>query len=72
MFYFNNLPVWERLGRLVAGLAMISCGIHYYGTSAGWAFLVVGVVTLATGVVGFCPACALAGRRIAARARARG
>ncbi len=70
MFYLKNLPVWERLVRFVAGLAMIACGVHFYGKSAGWAFLAVGAVTLVTAVVGFCPGCALAGRRIAARARA--
>lgn len=70
MFYLNNLPVWERLARLVAGLAMIACGAHFYGRSAGWAFLAVGAVTFVTALVGFCPGCALAGRRIAARAKA--
>ena len=70
MFYVKNLPVWERLARLVAGLAMISCGVHYYGKPAGWAFLAIGAVTLMTAVFGFSPGCALAGRRIAARARA--
>lgn len=70
MFYVNNLPAWERLARLVAGLAMLACGVQFYGKPAGWAFLAFGVIALATGVVGFCPACALAGRRIRARAKA--
>ena len=69
MFYLKNLPVWERLVRFVAGLAMISCGVYYYGKPAGWAFLAVSAVTLVTAVVGFCPVCALAGRHLSARAR---
>lgn len=56
--------------RFVAGLAMIVCGVYFYGRSAGGAFLAVGAVTLVTAVVGFCPGCALAGRRLAGHARA--
>ena len=70
MFYLNNLPVWERVARLLSGLLMVSCGVLYHGTPAGWAFLAFGAVALLTGVVGFCPACALAGRRLRTRAKA--
>ena len=69
MVYVKNLPLWERFARLAAGLAMIACGVHFYDKSAGWAFLSVGAATLVTALVGFCPGCALAGRRLAARAR---
>ena len=71
MLYFNNLPVWERWVRFVAGFAMVGCGLYLRGRiQADWLLLGAGVVTFLTGAIGFCPACALAGRRIAKRAKA--
>lgn len=64
MIYQTNLPGWERGVRLFAGAAMIACGlIGPRGLPVGYLLACVGVVTAITGFVGFCPACALAGRR---------
>ena len=70
MLYQKNLPGWERALRVVAGAAMILCGLlGLSGLALGWLLAAAGVVTALTGFVGFCPACAMAGRRIAARVR---
>ncbi len=63
MLTYKNLPGWERLVRLLAGAVMIACGlIGLKGLPIGYLIACVGVVTAITGFVGFCPACALAGR----------
>ncbi len=65
MFYTKNIPVWERAVRVVAGLAMVACGLlGLKGLLIGYAIAGVGVVTLLTGFVGFCPMCAMVGRRL--------
>ena len=62
----TNLPGWERLARAAAGAAMIACGLLAIGFDVpGIAVAAVGAVTAATGLAGFCPACAMAGRRLA-------
>jgi len=64
MFYAKNLPTWERLIRLVAALATGACAAQFWGTPVGYVWAVVGIAMALTSVVGFCPMCALAGRRI--------
>ena len=66
MFYVKNVPVWERVIRVAAGVAMLSCSIVALGKNAplAYLFMATGVVTMLTGFVGFCPMCALAGRRL--------
>jgi hypothetical protein len=65
MFYQKNLPLWERLLRFAAGAAMVACGlIGLKDLPIGYLVAGAGVFTILTGAVGFCPACALAGRRL--------
>lgn len=58
-----NLPTVEHLIRLLLGL-----GLAAYAWLApdepNPIFVAVGVCVALTGLVGFCPACALAGRRL--------
>jgi hypothetical protein len=43
---------------------MIVCGmLAFPGTPIGYLIACAGVVTLITGFVGYCPACAVAGRK---------
>ena len=64
MFYRKNVPGAERIIRLVAGVLMIACGLlGLKGMPVGYAIAAVGVVSLLTGFVGYCPACAVAGRK---------
>jgi hypothetical protein len=67
MFYAKNLPIWERLVRLVAAAALGFCAAHFWGTPVGYAWGAGGVIMALTSAVGFCPMCALVGRRIASK-----
>ena len=67
MFYSKNLPAWERVARVAAGLAMVLYGVigpGLAGSAAGVAVAAAGGMTMLTGFVGFCPACAMVGRRL--------
>lgn len=65
MFYAKNVPGWERAVRVIAGLSMIAAGVLVFpGTMLGYAVAASGAVALLTGFVGFCPMCALVGRKL--------
>jgi len=65
MLYQKNLPPWERWGRALAGLGLIALGAAVaWGTPAGWIIAGLGAMILLTGFVGFCPMCAMVGRRL--------
>ena len=65
MFYRKNMRGWEQIVRLLAGAAMVACGlIGLAGNPVGYFVAAVGVITALTGVIGYCPACAVAGRRV--------
>jgi hypothetical protein len=64
MLYVKNLPAWERWSRGLAGLGLAIFGVAVqWGTIAGWALIGAGVAALLTGFVGFCPMCAMVGRK---------
>jgi hypothetical protein len=51
--------------RLIAGLAMIALGLlGFPGTPLGYVIAGSGVVAILTGFFGFCPMCAMVGRRL--------
>ena len=67
MFYLKrNLPWWERTLRAAATLALLAAAA-LAGMPAGgllWWLLIASAATAAlTAIVGFCPACALFGRK---------
>lgn len=67
MFYLKrNLPAWERALRAAGAIALLAAA-WLSGIPAGSALfwlLIAGAATLAiTGVLGFCPACAMLGRK---------
>ncbi len=65
MFYAKNLPGWERSVRTIGGVGMIGYGlIGLSGTMAGYLIAGGGVVAIATGFFGFCPMCAMVGRKL--------
>lgn len=67
MFYVKNVPVWERVLRVAAGAGVALLALSRLEGAAGIG-LAAGAVGIAlTGLVGFCPMCAMVGRRPAAR-----
>lgn len=65
MFYRKNLPGWERAMRTIGGVVMIACGLlGMTGTTAGYLIAGAGAVAILTGSFGFCPMCAMVGRRL--------
>lgn len=65
MFYRKNLPGWERAIRVVGGAAMIAYGLlGIQGMPIGYLVAGAGAVTILTGFFGFCPMCAMVGRKL--------
>ncbi|MFZ3007719.1 MAG: DUF2892 domain-containing protein [Phenylobacterium sp.] len=67
MLYKKNVPVWERVVRAIAGLLMLACGLlgpGVAGTPVGYIIAATGIGTLLTGFFGYCPACAVGGRKL--------
>jgi hypothetical protein len=65
MFYSKNVGFQERWARGLSGAAMVACGLVGLGfTPLGLLVACAGVVTVVTGLVGFCPACAMVGRKL--------
>ena len=67
MLYAKNLPVWERITRVVAGILMVLAGLFGPGLAAtpiGFIIVAGGGMAALTGFFGFCPACAMVGRRL--------
>lgn len=64
MIFKKNVTRAERNVRIVGGLLMIACGlIGLHASPLGWGVAAAGAVSLLTGLVRYCPACDLAGRR---------
>ena len=65
MLYFKqNLPTWERTVRIVAGLSIVCLAILYSTTEwMTWIAIAGGIILAGTGFVGFCPMCAMVGRK---------
>jgi hypothetical protein len=64
MLYKKNLPRWERAVRFITGALMAACAARFGLTPVGLGFGVATLFAWATAFVGFCPMCALAGRRL--------
>ncbi len=64
LYLKRNLPMWERAGRIIAG-ALVGGAILAGFTPGIWMWLAAGTAAtlVLTAFVGFCPACAIAGRR---------
>ena len=64
MLYRKNIPRPESLVRIVAGLALIAVSLAWLGvTPIGLVLAASGAVGIVTGVFGYCPACAMVGRK---------
>lgn len=69
MFYVKNLPGWERWLRVGGGAAATVYALFSVGGILGWILMAGGTGIALSGVFGFCPMCALAGRRLGKRER---
>jgi hypothetical protein len=64
MIYRRNLGSKEQWARSLGGVLIALGSLTQLGTTPlGWALAAGGVVTVVTGIFGFCPACAIAGRK---------
>lgn len=65
MFFKKNLPQWERALRFAGAIAMVAYGlVLLQGQMLGYMIAGAGVFTAVTAVFGFCPACAMVGRKL--------
>lgn len=64
MFYVKNVPSWERILRIVMGAMALAFAAMSWGNPLATAAGVMGAVLAMTGVVGFCPMCAMVGRKL--------
>jgi hypothetical protein len=65
MLYRKNVGAAERVLRSGGGLLGAATSFVMLGfTPLGWALALSGACLAVTGFIGFCPACALVGRRL--------
>jgi hypothetical protein len=64
MFYRKNMGSKESVARVLMGALIVACSLAQIGaTPLGLVLAASGAVTALTGLFGFCPACAMAGRK---------
>ena len=64
MFYVKNIPGWERAVRIAAGAGTAALAYTQVGGMAGMVIAASAAGIALTGLVGFCPMCAMVGRRL--------
>lgn len=75
MFYVKNVPAGERITRVIVGIAVAVLSIAFWTGPVGIVVAIAALGIVVSGLVGFCPACALVGRRLQkaqSRAQAKG
>lgn len=60
-FYRRNIGREHQVARLVLALGLVAAGFLLFSGMAAWAIAVTGIGMATTGIVGWCPACAVAG-----------
>ena len=50
-----NEASWDRIARVIGGVALIGGGLLAVTGGWGWALAAVGLVLVVTGIVGWCP-----------------
>ena len=59
-----NVGSRERWARVAGGLLMVMCGLSAFrGSPAGYVLIGLGAASVVSGIVRYCPACAVAGRK---------
>ena len=68
MFYRKNIYAWEQVLRLIVGAMMIGIAIWALpGSWIGYGLMIGGAGLMVTGFLGYCPACAMVGRKPVSR-----
>lgn len=63
MFYSKNVPAWERMLRAAMGAIALGFALYSWGSPIALVAGLTGATLALTGLIGFCPMCALAGRK---------
>jgi hypothetical protein len=59
----RNVGSKERIVRVIGGILMMVCGlVGLHATPLGIGIAGIGAISLVTGLIRYCPACAMAGR----------
>jgi hypothetical protein len=66
-FFVKNVPNWERAVRILTAIVVVAFGLLVLASPWNWIVALGGIGFGFTGVIGFCPACAMVGRRLAKR-----
>ena len=71
MIYFKrNLPGWERAIRLLSGSVLAGLAVLFFSSPLTmWIGMAAGLCLVGTAFVGFCPMCAMVGRKPVADSR---
>ncbi|NVM76882.1 hypothetical protein FHW83_002683 [Duganella sp. SG902] len=64
MFYVKNVPTWERVLRVVMGVIVAAAALALLGGMWGTLVAASAAGIVASGLFGFCPMCAMVGRRL--------
>lgn len=65
MYFQKNLPLWERALRVCLGVVVAALAFTMAPSPMiGWLAYGSAAVLACTGFIGFCPMCAVAGRRL--------
>jgi hypothetical protein len=65
VLYRKNIYQWEQALRIIGGAAMVGWGLFLAGGGLlGYVVAASGAFLAVTGFVGWCPACAMVGRRL--------
>jgi hypothetical protein len=70
MFYAKNVPGWERVVRVILGAVVVALSLALLKGVPGILVAIAAFGIVVSGLVGFCPACAMVGRRLDNAARA--
>lgn len=64
MMYVKNVPAWERIVRLFIAVAAVAYGLFAATGPLQWIVITSAAGLAMSGLLGFCPACAMIGRRL--------
>lgn len=65
MLYMKNVPIAERVIRVIIGFALLGGALAWMGsTTSGWIMGAMGMMGAVSGLIGWCPMCAMVGRKL--------